>query len=295
MLIKTCSWFAASCLLAGVAASGCSAEQVSDDDVEEDAGYDGGGCLPDPDGGGGGGGETDGGSEDGAAPDAGDDGAPDVAPDVTPDHELADCPDDMVPVGLVCVDIYEASRPDATEQNQGSATGPAQSVAGVIPWHVPSMTPDAFETFETACNDAGKRICELSDWLPACEGPTGASYVFGDTFDAETCNCVDTFCDDWCAAEGIDPASCQTGTNCGYAYDCFHVTPTGSFPDCTNSLGTFDITGNVWEIVPSEVDSRGFEVRGGAYNCAGAEERLQCTFNAQWNKLFAGFRCCLDR
>lgn len=285
-------------LIAGLLAVGCGGSDASSD-PQPDSGHqdgsagEGGGCMPDPDAGDAEEDAGDTGTD--ASEDAAGDTGVDAPPDVAPDHELQDCPADMVPVGAVCVDVYEASRPDATEVDQGTATGPAQSVAGVIPWHVPTMTPEALAAFQAACKAAGKRICEPSDWLAACEGPQANLYVFGDTFDPETCNCVDTFCDDYCADNGIPPGSCVTDANCGYTYGCFRVTPTGSFPDCTNELGTYDVTGNVWEVVPSTADPRGYEVRGGAYNCAGAESRLQCTFNAQWTQLFAGFRCCLDR
>lgn len=266
--------------------AGCGSEQFGGEDAGADI-VDSGSespCLPDPDGS-----TID--ADANTKPDTGKD-----APlDLDPDRELLDCPSDMVPVGAVCVDVYEASRTDATAEDQGSAVGPAQSVEGVIPWHVSTMTPEALVEFEDACEAAGKRICLPSDWLAACEGPAGSAYVFGNTFDPTTCNCVDTFCEDWCAQNGVAPAECAIGNNCGYLYDCFRVMPTGSFPECTNELGTFDVTGNVWEVVPSTVDPRGFEVRGGAYNCAGAEARLQCTFNAGWDQLFAGFRCCLDR
>ena len=280
-----------SLLLVGLVVGGCGGSNVSSD-PEPDAGQDssageGGGCLPDPDGGSG--------SSSDASTDVAKDTGHDATVDVVPDHELLECPSDMVPVGMVCVDIYEASRSDATAEDQGTATGAALSVAGVIPWHVASMTSEALDEFEAACTAAGKRICKPSDWLAACQGPNSNTYVFGDTYDSKTCNCVDTFCEDYCEANGIPAESCVTDTNCGYSYDCFRVMPTGAFPDCTNELGTFDVTGNVWEIVPSTTDYRGFEVRGGAFNCAGAEARLQCTFNAQWDSLYAGFRCCLDR
>jgi hypothetical protein len=277
-------------VLVGVMAIGCGAEPSSSDpDASVDRGE--GGCLPDPDGG------TTGDADADAdvGTDSGEDGGKDAPLDIDPDRELQDCPIDMVPVGAVCVDVYEASRPDATAEEQGLAVGPAQSVAGVIPWHVALMTPEALVDFTDACEAAGKRMCQPSDWLAACEGPAGSAYVFGDAFDPKTCNCVDTFCEDWCTENGVAPESCVTGANCGYTYECFHVMPTGSFPACTNDLGTFDVTGNVWEVVPSTTDPRGFEVRGGAYNCAGAEARLSCTFNASWDQLFAGFRCCLDR
>jgi hypothetical protein len=225
------------------------------------------------------------------------------APSATPSHTATatatatcglQCPDDMVAVGSeFCMDRYEASRPDATIANAGATESVATSRPGVLPWMVNPMSRAHLLRFQDACQAAGKQLCTGTQWLAACRGPApGTSYVFGNTFNRETCNCVDTFCDDYCNDHGILPASCNTGTNCGYTYNCFHAVPTGTFPQCTNAYGTFDINGNVWEIVPSDTDPRGYEVRGGAYNCASAALRLQCTFNAGWDDLYAGFRCC---
>lgn len=207
-----------------------------------------------------------------------------------------DCPQDMVAVGYdFCIDIYEASRRDASASSAGVDNSLATSRPGVLPWMVNPVTYDDFLSFQTACQAAGKHLCTKAEWFLACSGPEpGTRYVFGDTFDRETCNCVDSFCDDYCRDNGIAPADCDTDTNCGYDYNCFHVVPSGSFPDCGNDYGTFDINGNVWEIVPSAEDPRGFEVRGGAFNCASAATRLQCSYNAGWTALYAGFRCCLD-
>ncbi|MBW1808709.1 MAG: SUMF1/EgtB/PvdO family nonheme iron enzyme [Deltaproteobacteria bacterium] len=205
-----------------------------------------------------------------------------------------DCPADMVPVGVdFCIDIYEASRSNATSQEPGTNELVATSRPNVLPWIVNPMTYDHFLTFQAACQAVDKHLCTKEEWFSACRGPApGTSYVFGNSFDKETCNCVDTFCDDYCEANGILPADCNTSANCGYAYYCFHEVPTGVFPACTNEYGTFDINGNAWEIVPSDTDTRGYEVRGGAYNCASASARLQCTYNAGWTALYAGFRCC---
>jgi Notch-like protein len=203
------------------------------------------------------------------------------------------CPPGMVGVGTAyCIDRYEASRPDATADSAGIDESSASSRPGVMPWIENPMSYAAFEKFQSACTAAGKRMCTKEEWFLACTGPAGHTYVFGDVFDREICNCVDTFCDDYCAEHGISP--CSTGDNCGYTYNCFHAVPTGQFSGCTNEYGTFDIVGNAWEIVPSTSDARGYEVRGGAFNCAYASTRLQCTFNAGWYDLFAGFRCCAD-
>ena len=246
--------------------------------------------------------------------DAGPDTARDTPPDSGDDTDTgtgADtlCPADMVRVSSgvggadhpFCIDRYEASRPDATATFEGTDESLAVSREGVLPWYVNPMTAATMPLFETACEAAGKRICSGNEWFASCSGEDGTKYGFGDTFSVETCNCVDTYCDDYCEANGIPEEACNLSSNCGYSCgetgntaSCFHVVPTGSFPECTNSLGAFDVSGNVWEVVPSSTDDRGYEVRGGAFNCAGPSARLQCEYNADWDELYAGFRCCKD-
>ncbi|HCF57506.1 MAG TPA: hypothetical protein DFS52_05880, partial [Myxococcales bacterium] len=71
------------------------------------------------------------------------------------------------------------------------------------------------------------------------------------------CNGIDAFCNCSSTSCSAVPACpyphCYnqaspdgTGGPCGAG---FHVMPTGSFPDCTNAFGVFDINGNVWEAV----------------------------------------------
>jgi hypothetical protein len=205
-----------------------------------------------------------------------------------------DCPCDMVPVdSAFCIDRYEASRPDATAANAGADESVATSRAGVLPWMVNPLTRGDFLRFHAACEAAGKDLCASDEWFASCTGPPpGTAYAFGDTFDREICNCVDTFCDDHCAENGIPPTQCNTGTNCGYAYNCFRAMPTGTFTACASAYGALDVNGNAWEVVASDSDPRGYEVRGGAFNCASPAVRLRCTFNAGWADLHAGFRCC---
>ncbi len=211
---------------------------------------------------------------------------------VDTDIELADCPDDMVEVGNICIDRYEASREDATETDQGSATGKAYSVKGVIPWMVNPMTDSAYEKFKKACDAAGKRLCKDQEWILACKGPENFTYSWGNEWERTICNNVDTFCDDHCEEESIPMEDCDLSENCGYEYYCFKVVPTGQFEDCSNYSGAFDINGNVWEITDT---GSGYRIRGGAFNCAGPSNRLKCTYAAGWTELYAGFRCCKDR
>jgi formylglycine-generating enzyme len=229
------------------------------------------------------------------------------------------CPLEMVPVGGNCVDVYEASRMDATATNPGADESVAMSRAGVLPWYVNPMSSAALAKFEAACQAAGKRLCGSTEWFEACRGPAGNTYFFGNTWDPTACNSVDTYCQQCCDILGL--GSCSTGENCGYSsalssspylpetcsitadygvttcHVCFHVMPTGAFARCTNDLGLYDVNGNVWEVVPASTaeDSRGYQVRGGAFNCGSPSVRFQCAFNATWTDLYAGFRCCKDR
>lgn len=210
------------------------------------------------------------------------------------DH-IDPCPDDMVPMGTICIDRYEASKLDATDSDMGIDDTQAMSAPNKIPWYVNPVTTDDITTFQNACDAAGKRLCRSDEWMQSCQTEKLNQYVFGNSFDATICNSVDTFCEDHCEVNSISSEECNLSANCGYQYLCFHVSPTGSFEGCTNSYGTFDTGGNVWEIVLSETDPRGYEVKGGAFNCAGAATRLKCSYNAGWSALYAGFRCCKDQ
>lgn len=198
-----------------------------------------------------------------------------------------------------CMDRYEASRQDATAESAGSDGAVATSRPGVIPWFVNPMSADGLTLFQNACQAVGKRLCSSEEWGYGCTGPDALNYSFGNIFDVEICNSVDTYCDDYCLAEGIPEEDCNTDENCGYqcgllgsGVSCFHVDPTGSYGRCINPFGAFDVNGNVWEVVPSDTDSRGYEVRGGAFNCAYPGTRFGCGYNAGWTALYAGFRCC---
>ncbi len=203
---------------------------------------------------------------------------------VDEDLDCLDCPEDMAKVNeRFCIDIYEASRKNATADGPGSGDdGPARSVAGVIPW-----TGVDQAMARNACEKVGKRLCNPSEWVGSCQGPGAYVYSYGDIYDADICNGIDAFCycgsDSSCANEPVCPfPHCQK--QCGAS---FHVMPTGSFPRCTNAFGVFDINGNVWEI-DSAPDAN---FRGGAYNCSNSEILHRCDYAAK-DPAAKGFRCC---
>jgi cysteine-rich repeat protein len=216
------------------------------------------------------------------------------------------CPADMVRIPAdpaikvnraFCMDMYEASRSDATSDWMGSQTDIAVSQPGVIPWYVRPFDLNDLADFESACAAAGKRLCRKAEWYFGCTGPNRTKYVWGNTYDRNICNCVESCCDQYCIDHSIPPGDCYFA-NCGgissstvTRYQCMNRAPTGRFQGCESHFGAFDVNGNVWEVVPVNT-VRGFEVRGGAFNCYSPDYRLKCTYNAGWDDLYAGFRCC---
>jgi formylglycine-generating enzyme required for sulfatase activity len=165
---------------------------------------------------------------------------------------------------LVCMDIYEASRPDATRTSAGRNDARATNRKGVLPWQVKDNAEAA-----AACKAAGKRLCTAGEWQKACQGPKGTVYVYGDTYEPKTCNGIDTF-PNWD----------------------FHLAPTGDFPECTNVYGVLDISGNLWEHIK---DGSKKLVRGGAYNCSDSSALHKCAYVPRnWEPSALGFRCCGD-
>jgi len=196
------------------------------------------------------------------------------------------CPSDQVPVcGAFCMDAWEASRPDATDQDAGIDGSVATSRAGVLPWF--STDPDLGMNraiAAAACEAGGKRLCTAAEWKLSCAGTAGLSYSYGDAYDPVACNGIDTYC----ACDGQDPyAYCY--------YDCaadYRVMPTGSFPMCVSAWGAWDLNGNVWESVDADDALEHF--RGGAYNCGDSQQNHRCDYDATWDPTAKGFRCCSD-
>jgi hypothetical protein len=197
------------------------------------------------------------------------------------------CPDDMVGVeNRFCIDIYEASRPDATGSDPGSDDSMATSRPGVMPWIVENRL-----AARPACQAASKDLCDQQQWEQACRGPDQTAYSYGDDYDPVTCNGIDKYC--YCEAgsdcEDRDP--CPFPHCYGVCGAAFHPDPTGSFAGCTNAYGVFDINGNLWEFV-----EHGAEIlpRGGAYNCLNSEQLHRCDFIPSPTFLppARGFRCC---
>ncbi len=194
------------------------------------------------------------------------------------------CPDDMTAIcGSFCIDVYEASRPDATETSAGTDSSRAVSRAGVLPWQTETLAPaDA----AAACAAAGKRLCLMREWEVVCSNVDATAYVYGDEYDPAVCNAIDTHCDPDC---GVYP-DCY--------WDCesdYRVLPTGSMDGCVAEFGVYDLSGNVWEAVQGDDGADHF--RGGAFNCGDPALAHSCAYDGVAAGPFPsarGFRCCAD-
>ncbi len=94
---------------------------------------------------------------------------------------------------------YEASRPDATENSQGTLNEPgtlACSGPGRLPW-----TNVAAREVEETCFDMGGRICRMSEWVGLCHGSDGTC-DFGFT---ESCSTASDYTNPpYCNLAGFD-------------------------------------------------------------------------------------------
>ncbi|MEM6787640.1 MAG: MopE-related protein [Myxococcota bacterium] len=211
---------------------------------------------------------------------------------------------------------YEASRPDAGPLTPGNGNGffctgagcpagipPAPagepldetiacSVPGVLPWFNVSPTE-----VEQTCDAIGGFICDVTDYLQACETPAGCTWGYaprGPACDAPAdatkfCNLGAYDFDTSVAGDqdGLLPTGASELQNCGADWSglFFNTEPT-----------VFDITGNLREVTKEATDL--YPLMGGAYNTP-SEFGATCSFDfyvvdESFRLLDTGFRCCFS-
>jgi len=110
------------------------------------------------------------------------------------------------------------------------------------------------------CQDAGKKLCTSGEWEDACRAD--GMFFYGNE---------------------PDPAACNTGGSAAGV--------SGSKPKCRNSLGVYDMSGNLAEWTDRDGDA---ELRGGAYDTPARQ--ASCIDVQPQDKAAAsprvGFRCC---
>ncbi|MBI3201361.1 MAG: SUMF1/EgtB/PvdO family nonheme iron enzyme [Myxococcales bacterium] len=242
--------------------------------------------------------------------------APAPAATALPEVAAQSCPEGMALVqryqGPYCIDRWEASVvrvkadgstvPHPFNQNVDGIEGEVRAISkkGVRAQGYISGKQAA-----RVCENAGKRLCEVDEWVRACRGPKLTRYPYGDQRKANTCNDRFQVLDNhpvpilW-KKDPLDATDEKLMWHPRFMNDKRLLelpnttTPTGAFSKCANEYGVYDMVGNQHEWV-NDPDGTFF---GGFFmdtfqNGEGCEYRtLGHPFD--YHDYSTGFRCCAD-
>ncbi|MEZ4302174.1 MAG: SUMF1/EgtB/PvdO family nonheme iron enzyme [Polyangiaceae bacterium] len=212
------------------------------------------------------------------------------------------CPAGMAVVaGKFCIDQYEAS----VVEIDGKKTKSHSPFKGVDGLKVKAISkkgviPQAHiskEQAETACKNAGKRLCTDEEWITACKGKKPTTYPYGDDHKDGRCNDngVSSFNHYYGQEGGPAPQSAFTWANMNderLNQLKGTVAKTGQFSKCKNSYKLYDMVGNLHEWTSASAGT----FRGGYYldtkiNGEGCNYRTTA-HGAKYRDYSTGFRCC---
>lgn len=235
------------------------------------------------------------------------------------------CPVEMAAVGEVCIDRYEARL--LRRKNDGSlAPHPPferPTNGTFVASSDPGVRPQAYISrveAESACSNAGKRLCSVTEWYRACRGPSDTTYPYGATFVAGRCNVGKPHL--LSIVHGNNPRA--------WLYDEHFNDPeldqrpgflaaTGEFSECASTYGAYDLVGNLHEWVSDPVDASiltklpltdGLRRRlgrnsgkgifmGGFFSTTNQHGRgcefITMAHEPKYHDYSTGFRCCKNR
>jgi formylglycine-generating enzyme len=239
--------------------------------------------------------------------------------------QILSCPANMAVVEGFCIDAHEAflveRRPDGTvvthpphERPRAGLTYEARSAAGALPQAYISRPEAAM-----ACQNAGKRLCSLSEWYAACRGSAQTTYPYGSDFAKGKCNTGKAHL--LSRFFGRDPNAWSYAHH--FNSPILNQQPgflakSGEYADCTNDFGVFDMVGNLHEWVSDSVDpslerklpllpgirrslqrTRGHGIFMGGFYSTHQEHGRGCGFitighEPKYHDYSTGFRCCAE-
>lgn len=160
-------------------------------------------------------------------------------------EQMSPCPQNMVqiPMGadFYCIDQYEYPNR----------------------YNVAPMNSVTAEMAGETCENAGKRLCSLTEWRTACTGIESRRYPYGDRYNNEKCNTEST-----------------------------RVVLAGEHPLCVSDYHVYDMSGNLSEWVAGSV---GPLLVGGSFMGFNSDSTCNTQVEEACDRglLQAGFRCCL--
>ena len=212
------------------------------------------------------------------------------------------CPSEMALVSkMFCIDKWEGSivirgadgaeTPWSPYQSPPSdKTTVAKSAAGVVPQGYISA-----RQAETACKNAGKRLCQPVEWRAACGGSEGTAFPYGPTRVPGKCHDsgkspmvtyhLATMNRGWGQEELNDPRNNQLEGG---------LAKTGAYPDCVTDQGVFDMVGNLseWTADPNGTFQGGLWLDTSQHGEGCAYRTISHEYG--YHDYSTGFRCCAD-
>jgi sulfatase modifying factor 1 len=200
---------------------------------------------------------------------------PATAAPSAPAKPAAPCPEDMVDVGVACIDRYEAPNEKGKKPLLMQTSGDGDA------W----------------CAERGKRLCNEDEWVRACRGPAGKPYPYGTRFESGRCNDVGVF-------RAVSWKALATWPSEGARREVEKLDqsePSGTREGCVSDEGVFDLTGNVaeWVVRTRENETNYSHVVKGCFwgRCFRVPHEPACDYvnfahPAGFRSYEMGFRCC---
>ena len=214
------------------------------------------------------------------------------------------CPADMAIIdSRYCVDRYEASLVEVSASGSEQPWSPFGALPDGVKFKArsaPGVYPQGYISAaqaQSACANAGKRLCNPTEWRQACGGPQKNLWSYGATHVAGRCNdhgrspmlhYFPQVAESWTLVGmpemNDDRLNQWEGT----------LMRTGESADCTNEYGVYDMVGNLHEWTS---DPNG-TFQGGWYldthiNGDGCGYRTTA-HEFTYHDYSTGFRCCAD-
>ena len=144
------------------------------------------------------------------------------------------------------------------------------------------------------CEGAGKRLCDESEWLFACEGEDMLPYTYGYLRDPTRCVLDRMHVDN---GDALLPwESCMSSDACRRSFERVDQRePAGRFGECRSPFGVFDMNGNVneWVSLTGELAPHRAGLKGGWWGPVRSRCRPTVRSHSELYRGYeVGFRCC---